>query len=130
MNFFLFPFFRQNLLGVIIGIGLCSSGFALFFFTLGYGASCPEAGPQRCSFDLKPFFPILAVNIAFFMSIWMVLFYLGQQALLVFGIVTSESYSESFFATNIMPSIMAAVTIFVWAMIGGAIQKTYRAIRK
>lgn len=123
-------FFRQNICGSALGAGLCGLGFALFFFTLGYGASCPEAGPEICTIDLTPFMWLLYANTILFMSIWAIMFFAGQQILLMTGVVVSDNYSESFFATTIMPSLLAVLTMFFWGVIGGLIQIGFRKIRK
>ena len=130
MKLFLCQFYRQNLLGFLIGVGLCGFGFALFFFTLGYGASCPSLDSTECPFDLEPMMPVLRGNVILFMSMWAIMFYSGQQILLLSGIVMPENYSESFFATTVMPLMLAIITMYFWGLVGGMIQIGYRKIRK
>ena len=123
-------FFKEYRLGVLIGGGLSCFSFVVFFASLAYGASCPEAGPETCFIDLSPIQPFLTFNAFGLMSIWMIIFFTGQQLMLFFGITTPNTYSSSFFATNIMPMISFVLTVFVWAIIGGSVQKMYQRIRK
>ena len=123
-------FFKENRLGVLVGVIVSCFSFGVFFASLAYGASCPESGPETCFIDLEPIQPFLTFNAIGLMSIWMIIFFTGQQIMLFLGIVTTENYSSSFFATNIMPVISFAFTVFVWGIIGGSIQKICRKIRK
>ena len=123
-------FYKENKVGTILGGLLCCFSFVVFFSSLAYGASCPEAGPKVCSVDLEPLRPLLSINTWGIMSVWMIIFFTGQQIMLALGIVTAENYSSTFFATSIMPTISFALTVFVFTIIGGSVQKVCRMIRK
>ena len=123
-------FFKENRLGAIVGAVVSCFSFVVFFASLAYGASCPEAGPETCYIDLEPIRPFLIFNAVGLMSIWAIIFFSSQQIMLFFGIVTPDSYSSSFFAINIMPAISFALTVFVFAVVGGSIQRAYQGIRK
>ena len=126
----LLSFFGQNLIGVVFGIGYCAGSFLIFFFGLSYGASCPESGPGVCNAELEPVMPILLAISLVPITIFGIIFYSGQQLMLLFGMTTTSDYSSSFFAINILPAISIAATLFVCAAIGGFAQRISRMIRK
>ena len=122
-------FFKQNWIGTFVGIVYGACSMTIFFFTLGYGASCPEAGPEVCHMDLDLLFPILVGFVAVPLTVWSIIFYSGQQLMLLLGMVTSEGYSSSYFATNILPGISFVVLLSVFGIMGGSVQKLLK-IRK
>ena len=126
----LLSFFRQNWIGTISCVSYCGVSFLLFFFGLAYGASCPESGPEVCDTFLQSITPVLRVISIVPIAIWGIIFYSGQQIMVLSGITTPSEYSSSFFAINVLPGISFTVTLFVWALIGGFVQNIYRKIRK
>lgn len=125
----LLTFFRRNWIGASIGAGYCAGAFLAFFFGLSYGAACPESGPQVCNVAVEQILPILRWVSAASVLVWSVIFYSGQQLVLLSGITTSTDYPSSFFAANILPGISIALTLFVWLIIGGFAQKILRRLR-
>lgn len=125
----LLQFYTQNWIGIIIGVGYCVVSLLIFTFILAYGASCPEAGTDVCQIDLRPIMPVLFVITIIPTSIWGVIFYSGQQLLLLSNFTSTVDYSSSFFAT-ILPGVSIAIAIFVCAILGGFVQEISRIIRK
>ena len=127
----IFRFLLTNKKGVVAGIAYSALSFAAFFAGIGYGASCPEAGPQYCS---NTFYAVIVNPYAFYVTMlhtlsWGALYYSLQQAALL---VNPPPPSDAFItgpAAILLPLSMIAATFAIWAFAGAGLQELVRRSR-
>lgn len=120
----------KNRLGFGLGIAYSLFSFATFFIGLGYGASCPELGPDVC--DNPPLHVAIAASpVSFYVAIihaasWGILFYSSQQIMILVnpGLLTSSSLDF----TNLMIVVGILITA-IWAFFGALVQRSIRNMR-
>jgi hypothetical protein len=117
----------NNKIGFVVGTAYSLFSFATFFVGLGYGASCPELGPDVC--DNLPLHMAIVTSLpAFYISLihsfsWSILFtILGG----IIGLINPGFISEpdaNF--RNLMIMVGIVITGF-WALVGAFVQRSIK----
>jgi hypothetical protein len=121
-----FRFLAGNKIGFISGIAYSIFSVLAFFAGLGYGASCPELGPDVCA---NPLLQIVVVSsmVTFFgilphMITWSIVFFIGQQISVLVSPIPNNT-SPDFTPLVIGISILVAG---LWGMFGAWVQRSIR----
>lgn len=122
-------FLARNKNGMAAGMAYSTSSFIMFVVGLGYGAGCPEAGPEICN---TPATDMMRNSIYFITPhtlSWGLFHYSAQQ---VYILLTASTHSpinapvtgQAFF---LIPLFSFSAALALWAFVGAACQQLARS---